>query len=254
MQHLLDEGPAFVAFLAGLPQHYASAGPTTDDLIGYYLQAVPLWPNQFLYIHDMRAGQFHHKGFDRCLGYSLDELTADFFVRNIHPADRSTYFRVSKALLAFVLRYSPELVPFVTTFQINYRVRRRDGTYITVLRQSTPLVKNGCHEVEAYLSFCTDISLIATSTHMKWQLQGPRSDEFPQFLTGGEAAASHVPLSGRELEVLRLLGQGLSSLAISKNLYISLNTVNSHRKSLLKKAGVTKTVSLLAFARDHGYL
>ena len=153
-----------------------------------------------------------------------------------------------------MLRHSPELAPFVTIFQINYRVRRRDGTYCTVLRQSTPLFKNERHEIEAYLSFCTDISLIATSSHIKWQLQGPRSEEFPQFLTGGAAAASHVPLSEREQQVVRLLGEGLSSAAISKRLFISLNTVNTHRKSLLKKAGVAKTVSLLAFARDHGYL
>ena len=253
MQSLPDEGPAFVAFLDGLPQHYGPQPGGPADQVARYVRNAPLWPNQFLYVHDMRAGQFYHKGFAQCLGYELDELTADFFVRNIHPADRATYFRVSKALLAFVLRHAAELVPFETLFQINYRVRRRDGRYVSVLRQSTPLVKNARHEVEAYLSFCTDISLVSNSSHIKWQLQGPRSEEFGQFLVSGEAG-SHVPLSEREQQVLRLLAEGLSSPAISKQLFISLNTVNTHRKSLLKKAGVDKTVSLLAFGRERGYL
>lgn len=254
MYQAAEEGQAFVSFLAGLPARYAAPAPAgPEQQIAHYLATVPLWPNQFVYIHDLRTGQFHHKGFDGCLGYALDALTADFFVRNIHPADRSLYFKVSKALLSFVLHHSAHLGPFVTMFQINYRVRRHDGSYITVLRQSTPFLKNANNEVEAYLSFCTDISLLAPPAQIKWSLQGPQSETFPQFFA--EAAAPQRPvLSEREQQVLRLLGRGLTSPAISQALFISLNTVNTHRKNLMRKAGTKKTVNLLAFGRDHGYL
>lgn len=254
MHRAVEEGQAFVSFLQELRLRYHNleqAGP--EQKFAHYLATVPVWPNQFVYIHDMRSGRFYHKGFGECLGYELDTLTADFFVRNIHPEDRSLYFKVSKALLSFVLHHSPHVGPFATMFQINYRVRRHDGTYIMVLRQSTPLLKNAANEVEAYLSFCTDISLVTPSTRIKWSLQGPKSELFPQFFSE-EASPAWATLSERERQVLHLLGQGLSSPAISKQLFISLNTVNTHRKSLMRKAGARKTVNLLAFARDHGYL
>lgn len=46
-------------------------------------------------------------------------------------------------------------------FKNNYRVREHDDSYITVLRQSTPFLKNANNEVGAYLSFCTNTNLLA---------------------------------------------------------------------------------------------
>ncbi|HEX8427601.1 LuxR C-terminal-related transcriptional regulator [Hymenobacter sp.] len=252
-QVVVDEGAAFVTFLEELRFHYDDLRPDSASRIEEYLATVPVWPNQFLYIHDIASGQFYHKGFAECLGYELDELTADFFVRNIHPADRSTYFNVSKALLSFVLAHAAELVPFISTFQMNYRVRRLDGRYITVLRQNTPFLKNANNEVVAYLSFCTDISLITDTNRIKWNVEGPKSETFPQFLHNH--LHQQQPLfSEREQHILRLVGQGLSSTAISEKLFISINTVNTHRKSLMKKANVNKTIDLIAYAQENGYI
>lgn len=253
MNPTADEGVAFVSFLENLQSHYNDLKPVSAHEIEVYLRNVPVWHNQFLYIHHIRSGRFYHKGFDECLGYTLDELTADFFVRNIHPADRSTYFNVSKAMLSFVLHNAGDLVPFVSTFQINYRVRKQDGTYISVLRQNTPFIKNEQGEVEAYISFCTDISLISDSTRMKWTIDGPKSETFPQFLH--DHLNQQQPLfSDREQHILTLVGRGLSSMTISEQLFISINTVNTHRKSLMKKANVNKTIDLIAYARENGYI
>ncbi len=251
------EGQAFVSFLENLKspadESLPVAPPSTPrPEIAQYLATVQLWSSQFAYIHDVRTNRFFHKGFDTCLGFALDELTADFFVRNLHPADRSTYFNISKALLSFVIHNAPDLVPFTSGFQINYRVQKADGTYISILRQSTPFIKNEKNEVEAYLSICTDISLIADSNRINWTILGPKSETFPRFL------AEHLQqkrslFSDRELEILTLIISGSSSTDISEQLFISANTVNTHRKSLMRKANVNKTVDLIAFARENGY-
>ena len=49
----------------------------------------------------------------------------------------------------------------------------------------------------------------------------------------------HLGLTARELDVLRLLAQGLTSAQIAQRLVIALVTVNSHVRSIYNKLGVT---------------
>ena len=57
------------------------------------------------------------------------------------------------------------------------------------------------------------------------------------------------PLSGRELEVLRLLSEGLSNAEIAHKLYISLSTVKSHTANIFGKLGVKNRTQAVALAR-----
>jgi LuxR family maltose regulon positive regulatory protein len=69
---------------------------------------------------------------------------------------------------------------------------------------------------------------------------------------GVAPAAAAEPLSERELEVLRLLGTQLSQREIGAHLYVSLNTVKSHTKSIFRKLGVTGRADAVARARELG--
>lgn len=57
-------------------------------------------------------------------------------------------------------------------------------------------------------------------------------------------------LSSREIDVLKQLINGLSSKEIAQKLNISINTVNSHRSSLLKKCNVKNVVELMNKSRN----
>jgi DNA-binding NarL/FixJ family response regulator len=59
-------------------------------------------------------------------------------------------------------------------------------------------------------------------------------------------------ITSRELEILQLIALGLTSQDISKKLYISKNTVETHRKNLLAKLNVKNTASLLKLAYKKG--
>jgi DNA-binding CsgD family transcriptional regulator len=68
---------------------------------------------------------------------------------------------------------------------------------------------------------------------------------------GEEAALGSLRdlgVTARELEVLRLLGEGLSNKDIGARLYLSPRTVERHVASLSAKAGVTRRSELVAFA------
>jgi LuxR family transcriptional regulator, maltose regulon positive regulatory protein len=62
------------------------------------------------------------------------------------------------------------------------------------------------------------------------------------------------PLSERELEVLRLVAQGLSNEKISKMLYLSVNTVKGHNLRIFGKLQVKSRTEAVARARELGLL
>ena len=57
--------------------------------------------------------------------------------------------------------------------------------------------------------------------------------------------------SSREMQILKLLQVGHSSKEIAEMLHISFNTVQTHRKNLLRKSGESSTIALLKYYTDH---
>jgi DNA-binding NarL/FixJ family response regulator len=61
-------------------------------------------------------------------------------------------------------------------------------------------------------------------------------------------------VSDREKEVLTLLARGLNSHEIAAELYISKNTVDTHRKNLLSKTGAKNVAELIGWAANAGLI
>jgi DNA-binding NarL/FixJ family response regulator len=59
-------------------------------------------------------------------------------------------------------------------------------------------------------------------------------------------------LSQREKEVLQLIAEGFSTNEIADKLAISIHTVNSHRKNMLKKLELKSPIQLVTFALENG--
>lgn len=61
-------------------------------------------------------------------------------------------------------------------------------------------------------------------------------------------------VSRREKEVLLLIADGFTNAEIAEKLFISIPTVNTHRKSLLSKFGVSNTAELIKLAIKQNFL
>jgi predicted ATPase/DNA-binding CsgD family transcriptional regulator/transcriptional regulator with XRE-family HTH domain len=73
----------------------------------------------------------------------------------------------------------------------------------------------------------------------------------------GEQAAAHAsetPLTAREVEVLRLVAQGLSSKLVARELSIAPGTVNYHLARVFNKLGVDTRAQAVAVATQRGLL
>jgi DNA-binding NarL/FixJ family response regulator len=60
-----------------------------------------------------------------------------------------------------------------------------------------------------------------------------------------------VDFSKRELEILKLVAEGLSSKQIGERLFISSHTVDTHRRNMLKKTGQKDTTALVYYANEN---
>ena len=73
-------------------------------------------------------------------------------------------------------------------------------------------------------------------------------------LTARSAQLLIEPLSQRELEVLRLIAQGLSNREISERLFVALITVKGHNQRIFGKLQVQRRTEAVARARELGLL
>jgi DNA-binding NarL/FixJ family response regulator len=108
----------------------------------------------------------------------------------------------------------------------------------------------------------TDVLLQAIRTVLAGQIYVSPSvnAQLLQYLsTSGKSASSRpsrppVPnadlsgLSNRELQIYRLVGQGVSTKEIARRLFLSVKTVESHRANIKQKLGVGTAAELVAHA------
>lgn len=62
---------------------------------------------------------------------------------------------------------------------------------------------------------------------------------------------SKNPLSARETEIIKLLKKGMSSREIAEKLFISQYTVDTHRKNILTKLGLSSYKELIVYALEN---
>ena len=65
---------------------------------------------------------------------------------------------------------------------------------------------------------------------------------------------SHEVLTRREKQVLELLLLGMSSRKIAEELNISRQTVDKHRKNMLKKTGIRSSAEMVVKALKEGWV
>ncbi len=61
-------------------------------------------------------------------------------------------------------------------------------------------------------------------------------------------------LSEREIEITTLIAQGMTNKEIASTLHLSVHTVNTHRKNIMKKLGVNSTSGLVLYAVNAGFV
>lgn len=98
----------------------------------------------------------------------------------------------------------------------------------------------------------TDVSQRSTASR-------PNTDtgagsQFPSQRNGGQGDHSGLALTARELEVLRLLAQGLANKEIAARLVISQRTAKFHVSAILTKLGASNRTEAVSLAARRGLI
>jgi PAS domain S-box-containing protein len=67
-------------------------------------------------------------------------------------------------------------------------------------------------------------------------------------------AIGETPLTSRELEIIKLITEGLSNREIANKLFISVRTVETHRKNLMQKLHIKSVISMVHYAVQNGII
>ncbi len=62
-----------------------------------------------------------------------------------------------------------------------------------------------------------------------------------------------VPLTPREIEIIRLIAEGKSSKEIAEILFLSFRTIQNHRTKIMRKLNLKKNTDLVRYAIRKGY-
>lgn len=223
---------------------------------GALIKILAAFPGHYLYIYNYRKGRItHHQGFGEVLGYADDEVSIGTLYHAFHPEDAPALAMLTEQMIGAMSRISNAHDPLGLAWMVDYRVRRKDGQYIKVLRQSMVFeVGPANDEVISTISLCKDISAEHTGNAIGWRIHGPDEAE----LDLGKLATLLPKLQyrprAREMEVIRELANGKVSKEIAASLHISVHTVNTHRRNLLERTGMRNTPELVRMAMAQGWV
>ncbi|WP_040415976.1 response regulator transcription factor [Cyclobacterium qasimii] len=131
--------------------------------------------------------------------------------------------------------------------------------------QTTALSLSETGKIEHFFVIHSDISHLG-NVSTDWisfrSLNGKKSylkikahhGRFDPKLANLENFSSTSGLTKRELEIVKLMSQGLSAKAISEKLHISFNTTRTHRQNILSKTNASNTAELIAKCLSEGVL
>jgi len=120
------------------------------------------------------------------------------------------------------------------------------GTYVSKMMESGAggyLLKNaGRHEIIQALH-----DVVKGKTYLSF--------EAGQALKSALLSGPQQPLlTKREKEILLLITEGLTNIQIGEKLFISIDTVDTHRKNLYSKLNVKNTVMLMRYAIENNLI
>lgn len=188
------------------------------------------------------------------LGYKREELDLLSFLNKIHPDDQPWFLNIENKVAEFFRNLTLEQIPDYKV-RYDYRMRKSNGTYIRVLQQVVTIQHNEEGGVLRTFGVHTDISHLKMDGRPVLSFIGLNGQ--PSFIDVDIQKIFPAPsefLSRREREILSLLTAGKETKEIASELFISAETVSTHRKNLLQKTQARNTTEMVAMAIRNGWV
>lgn len=198
---------------------------------------------------------FVSRGFENQLGWNLDEIEKqgiEYIDSRVHPDDLIYLLESGIYYLELAFFKVPRSQWKNYKVVSDYRLKNAGGEYVRVIEQHL------CLEIDKHGNVWLDLSIMDLNPDQ--DMNAPFRSRLINFKTGDyyefkpEKLIDTPQLSIREKEVLKLIADGMISKQIADKLFISINTVNTHRQKIIEKLNVTNTAEAIRYASELGWL
>jgi hypothetical protein len=210
--------------------------------------------NQFCYLFDLSASKIVYlsNNASKMLGYDSENIDLKQFYSLILPVDRNIVLKAS-AFTIRVMANHPETDFSETSFDVDFRLQKADGSYIWVTRNTSIYKKDKTGVPLLLLSVYTDVNRFKSNNIVSITCTGPYKDMFDYtgFLKLKLKYRNHTK---RELQILEKIALGKNCKTIAKELNISIHTVHTIRRNMLSKSNPSQVNGLHAIAVQTGFI
>ncbi len=197
---------------------------------------------------------YYSSKFETLLGWDAKRAESDINYTNdlIHPQDLPVLYKagIYYLSLGFALANRINSRNYKAIFE--YRVLGKEGNYVRIIEQQIPLEFDLSGNVWLALSMLD----LSPDQDMKIPFRGRLKNQLTGelFTFPPDEPIRTTSLTAREKEILQLISKGLISKQIADKLFISVNTVNTHRQRIIEKLNVSNTYEAIKYAHERGIL
>ena len=198
--------------------------------------------------------EFISKNMYSCVGIKESMLKFNgmrFFWSRIHPDDIDKWLEALNELMLFTMNEIPDKDKKNMTYTWNYRFKNAKDEYVNIIQNTTPLefdkdskpIIGMAHYTVLSPKLKMDVCASAKFLNANNEYETKYFNNFSQKLLSNN-------ISNRERDIIRLLVLNQSSKEIGEKLFISPNTVDTHRRNILKKLNISSTGELIGMLKN----
>lgn len=207
--------------------------------------------NECLFVWDARLGSIlFAKGFDNLLGLKDSDITLNGFADLFHKKDKALILRIGQTAVQYSLNHPKSNTEHC--LYVSHRIKTANGNFIKILAKSIPYEIDDQGYISKFLVVFSDISFVDTSNVVQYKFMAKGLDA--QLFHAKVFEHNESIFTSREIEIIKEIKNGHSSPVIAENLKISIHTVATHRKKIMKKSGCHSSEELLLFCKKNGIL
>jgi DNA-binding CsgD family transcriptional regulator len=170
----------------------------------------------------------------------------------MHPDDLEHLNKATSFFMSLIFKIKKEDPENIRHYKfiMDYRTKGKGGQFIRVIEQ------HKIFELDQDDNLWLSLGIMDLSpdqdlqTLCRYRMVNVKTGEVYHFPKGDPESI----LSLREQEVLQLLAKGLISKQIADQLFISVNTVNTHRQNIIGKLNVSNTAGAIQYALSIGLI
>lgn len=174
--------------------------------------------------------------------------------RNIHPEDVDFVAKARLAILHKIEGSSVDEASFIASMQFRILASNNESRLVNHILSPLPTSANLPHVVNV---FETDLSSVATNpvkTVLIFKAGGDSAGRPLALPKLNHQLNNDCPFSSRQIEIIRLLAEGKTTTDISKALFISADTVRTHRQHILQRSGSTNMTATVVDCVRKGWI